>query len=80
MSADLKDFRGEITRETDVWLETEERIHGRTRQAIVREILHGHALRRLHESKVMVELAGAHGVLPEDAGISRSAPGRGGRR
>lgn len=71
MSAELKDFRGEITRETDVWLEAEERVHGRSRQAIVRELLHAHALKRLHESTVMVQLAGNHGVLPEDAGVSR---------
>lgn len=76
MSADLKDFRGEITRETDVWLEAEERIHGRTRQSVVRELLHAHAEKRLHEAKVMMDLAAAHGVLPEDSGTSRNAPAR----
>lgn len=76
MSTELKDFRGEITPETNVWLETEERVHGRTRQAIVRELLHAHALKRLHEAKVMTELAASHGVVPEDAGMRRSAPTR----
>lgn len=76
MSAELKDFRGEITPETDVWLQTEERIHGRTRQAIIRELLHAHALKRLHEAKVMTELAAAHGIVPEDAGVSRNGAGR----
>jgi hypothetical protein len=80
MSSDLKDFRGEITRETDVWLETEERVHGRSRQSVVRELLHAHAMKRLHESKVMTELAAAHGVLPEEAGTSRHPTARGGRR
>lgn len=80
MSTDLKDFRGEITRETDVWLETEERVHGRSRQSIVRELLHAHAMRRLHEAKVLTELAAAHGVLLEDAGTRRMMPARPGKR
>lgn len=75
MASDLKDFRGEITRETDVWLETETRVYGRTRQDVVRELLHAHALRKLHEATVMTALAGAHGVTPEDPGTARQASG-----
>lgn len=79
MASDTKDFRGEITRETDIWLETEARVYGRSRQDVVRELLHAHALRKLHEAKVMTSLAGAHGVMPEDAGIGRSEAGPAGR-
>lgn len=73
MAGDTKDFRGEISRETDVWLETEERVYGRTRQDIVREFLHAHALRKLHEASVMTSLAHANGIKPEDAGVVRNA-------
>lgn len=71
MSAETKDFRGEITVETDVWLETETRVYGRTRQDVVREILHSHALRKLREASVLSALAVANGIVPEDAGASR---------
>jgi len=73
MASDLKDFRGEISRETDIWLEAEERVYGRTRQDIVRELLHAHALKKLHEASVITTLAAAHGIKPEDAGIHRQA-------
>jgi hypothetical protein len=73
MASDLKDFRGEISRETDVWLETEERVYGRTRQDIVREFLHAHAIKKLHEGSVITSLAAAHGIKPEDAGTHRQA-------
>lgn len=76
MSGEGKDFRGEISRETDVWLEAEERVYGRTRQDVVRELLHAHALRRLHEASVMTALAGAHGIKPESAGMSRQTVSR----
>lgn len=74
MSLDLDDLeRLKITAETRAWLEAEERVYGRTRQDIVRELLHAHALKRLHEASVITALAGAHGIKPEDAGIHRQA-------
>lgn len=73
MGTDTKDFRGEISRETDVWLEAEERVYGRTRQDVVRELLHAHALKRLHEASVIIRLAEANGIKPEDAGVHRQS-------
>jgi len=67
MSADLKDFRGKITRETDVALEAESRVSGRDRADIAREILHAWAAKKLHEASVLSALALSGGI----AGIPR---------
>ena len=47
MAADLRDFRGKITVETDVWLEAESRLTGRDKQEIVRVLLHERAATEL---------------------------------
>ena len=40
MSAELKDFRGKITSETDAVLEAINRADGRDKSEIAREVLH----------------------------------------
>lgn len=76
MSIPLKDFRGKITRETDVALEAEARVSGRDRADIAREILHAWAAKKLHEASVLSGLALAEGI----AGSMGDSPGRRGRR
>lgn len=73
MSAELKDFRGKITRETDVALEAEARVSGRDRADIAREILHSWAAKKIHEASVLSDLALAQGIAgtPRDRGRQR---------
>ena len=74
MSEPLKDFRGKITRETDVALQAEARLSGRDRADIAREILHSWAAKKLHEASVLADLALAQGI----SGSARDT--RGGRK
>jgi hypothetical protein len=61
LSADLKDFRGKLTAETNLALEAESMAFGRDKADIVREILHAWALKKNHEHKVWTNLARAEG-------------------
>ena len=70
MSAELKDFRGKITAETDCVLEAEARSSGKERQEVVREILHTWALQRIHSATVMHNLLRAEGLPGIGEGVS----------
>lgn len=61
MSAELKDFRGKITAETNLALEAEAIAFGRDKADIVREIMHAWALKKNHEHTVWGNLARAEG-------------------
>lgn len=62
MSAELKDFRGKITAETDAVLEALNRASGRDRCEIAREVLHKWAVEQLEAAKLMVRLARCEGT------------------
>lgn len=70
MSAPLKDFRGKITAETDCVLEAINRVSGRDRAEIVREILHEWATERLHEHSVLDRLLRAEGLAGASEGVT----------
>lgn len=63
----LKDFRGKITPETWVVIESEHRATGEDHSAIVRSVLHGWAIREMRKAKVMQQLARSEGIAA-DAG------------
>lgn len=62
MSAELKDLRTKVTRETHCWLEAESRTTGRDKAEIAREILHQHALRKIREAEILDGLLRAEGL------------------
>ena len=68
MSAELKDFRGKITPETDAALEALARVSGRDRSEIAREILHKWALDQIHAASVMQKLLRAEGLPGIESG------------
>lgn len=79
MSADLKDFRGKITADTDLALEAEAIAFGRDKADIVREVLHAWALKKNHEHTVWARLARAEGFGGADEGGSSAGQGTRGR-
>lgn len=70
MSAELKDFRGKITAETDAVLEAVNRTDGRDRSEIAREVLHQWAMSRIHEATILDRLLKAEGLTGIDGGVS----------
>lgn len=70
MAAELKDFRGKLTAETDCVLEAISRAEGRDKQEIVREVMHGWAVEKLHVHKVLAKLLAAEGIAGSDEGTS----------
>lgn len=68
MAAELKDFRGKITAETDCVLEAINRSSGRDRSEIVREILHKWAVEKIHEHSVLGRLMEREGIAGESQG------------
>lgn len=68
MSAELKDFRGKLTTETDCVLEAINRVSGRDRSEIVREILHKWAIEKIHENSVLTGLLAREGLGGEYQG------------
>lgn len=69
MSAELKDFRGKITAETDAVLEAINRAEGRDKSEIVRGILHEWAVGRIHESTILDRLLKAEGLRGIGGGV-----------
>lgn len=93
MAIPLKDFRGKITTETDCVLEAINRVSGKDRSEIVRDVLHEWALEKIDEHSVLSRLLaseglatapkGASGNLRESQGIAgnrRESAGSSGRR
>lgn len=62
MAAELKDFRGKITAETDVWLDAQSCITGKDKAEIVRDILHEHAVREIQKAHALVALCEERGI------------------
>lgn len=62
MSLELKDFRGKITLEADAVLEALNRVNGKDKSEIVREILHAWACDRIKEATVLDKLLRAEGI------------------
>ena len=73
MSAELKDYRGRITAETDCALEAISRATGQDRQEIARQVLHEWALRQIHAASVMHKLLMAEGLRGIDGGMQGNA-------
>lgn len=74
MAVELKDLRVKITAHADAVLEAEVRSTGRERSEIVREILHGWALRKIHGASVLQRRLQAEG-LPGIDGDWQGLPG-----
>jgi hypothetical protein len=70
MSLDLKDARIKITTETDCVLEAINRVSGRDRSEIVREVMHRWAMEKIHESSVLGSLLAREGLSAADQGTS----------
>lgn len=70
MSAELKDFRGKITTETDAVLEAINRADGRDKSEIAREVLHQWAMSRIHEATILDRLLQAEGLKGIAGGVS----------
>lgn len=70
MALPLKDFRGKITAEADCVLEAMNRVSGKDRSEIVRDILHTWALEKIDEHTVLTKLLRAEGLAGEDEGVA----------
>lgn len=68
MSAELRDFRGKITVETELALEAMSRAFKRDKSDIAREVLHTWALRKIMEANVMARLLQNEGIGGADGG------------
>ena len=75
MSAELIDVRCKLTPEADLALESICRAFNRDKSDVIREILHGWALRKLKEHRELQKLLKSEGVGTEGRGIS-AAPER----
>lgn len=62
MSDVLRDFRGKISTEAWCVIEAEHRLTGNDHSAIVREVLHGWALKKIEESSVLHKLLASEGI------------------
>lgn len=64
MSAELRDFRGKITLESDLALDAMSRAFKRDKADIVREVLHNWALRKIMESRLLARELQSEGLKP----------------
>ncbi len=71
MSAELRNFRGKVTIETDCALEAENRVTGEDKSVIARNILHEWAIEKIRIAKVMDSLLRSEG----EPGIASGAEG-----
>lgn len=72
MGAELRDFRGKITVEADIALESMAQAFKRDKSDIAREVLHNWALRKIMEANVMARRMRAEGISGDDEGSSGS--------
>lgn len=70
MSAELKDFRGKITPETDCVLEAMNRATGVDKSEIAREVLHKWASEQLTIHSVLGRLMEAEGIAGSAEGVA----------
>jgi hypothetical protein len=80
MSAELKDFRGKITIEADCVLEAINRVTGRERSEIAREVLHRWALEEIDKHSVLTRLLRSEGLLRPPQGVAVASEGISGSR
>lgn len=80
MSVELKDFRGKITVEADCVLEAINRVTGRDRSEIAREVLHRWALEEIDKHSVLAKLLRSEGLLRESEGSPAAREGIAGSR
>lgn len=80
MAAELKDFRGKITAEADCVLEAINRVTGRDRSEIAREVLHRWALEEIDKHSVLTQLLRSEGLLREPEGLRVASEGIAGSR
>lgn len=62
MSADLVDFRGKVTVETDCVLEGESRVSKEDKSLIARRVLHEWAAKRIEAAKITAGLLASEGA------------------
>lgn len=74
MSLPLEDFRGKITAETAVWLEARSRITGKTQAEILRDVMHRHVMREIHEASLLTGLLQTSGLAGPARDNGGSAP------
>lgn len=80
MSLELKDFRGKISIETDCVLEAINRVTGKDKSEIAREVLHKWAMDQVHVNNVLGRLLQSEGVLAASQGLPAASQGVGGNR
>lgn len=80
MAIELKDFRGKITGETDCVLEAINRVTGRDRSEIAREVMHRWALEEIEKHSVLTRLLRSEGLLRESEGLPAACEGIAGSR
>lgn len=68
MSAELRDFRGKITVESDLVLDSEARAFRRDKTDIVRQILHEWALKKIMAANVLKRRMQAEGITGGSSG------------
>jgi hypothetical protein len=68
MSLPLRDFRGKISVESDVVLESLHRATGKEKSEIARDVLHEWACRQLEAASVMAKLSAVEGISRERQG------------
>ena len=62
MAADLKDFRGKVTTETDCVLEAEHRVSKEDKSLIARRVLHEWAVKKIEAAKITAALLASEGI------------------
>jgi hypothetical protein len=68
MSAELRDFRGKITVEADLALDSMAQAFKRDKSDIAREVLHNWALRKIMEANVLARRLKAEGLDGDSQG------------
>ncbi len=63
MSADLDDLkRIKLTSEAVAWLEAEARFSGKTKQEVLRDVIHEIALKEIRKAKLLLRLSPDEGI------------------
>lgn len=73
MAAELRDFRGKITVEADIALESMAQAFKRDKADVAREVLHNWALKKIMEANVLTRRMRGEGIGGEDGGSSGSS-------
>lgn len=68
MSEPLKDFRGKVTPETDAVLEALNRVTGRDKSEIARDVLHKWALEQIEAANLITRFTACEGATGSGEG------------